>query len=60
MGVLGIIANDQEIQNLRKIIHDSTGVWEGILFWDGETIEAYRERLKSQVEALKDKGKLQP
>ena len=43
------IAEDKEIQDMRTHIYKETGKWIGLLFWEGETLEDYRRRLKSII-----------
>ena len=52
---LQIINRDKEIQEMIRYIHDKTGKWEGLLFWEGETVEECRERLRKRVKELKKK-----
>ena len=47
------INRDEEIQAMRKFIHENTGEWPKLGFWDGETIEEYRERLCKRVNEIR-------
>ena len=47
------INRDEEIQAMRKFIHENTGEWPKLWFWDGETIEEYRERLRKRVNEIR-------
>lgn len=47
------INRDEEIQAMRKFIHENTGEWPKLGFWDGETIEEYRERLRKRVNEIR-------
>jgi len=47
------VNRDSEIQKMREIIHDKTGEWEGLLIFNGETVEEYRERLRKRVKEIK-------
>ena len=43
MNILKQINRDKEIQEMRNFIHENTREWPNLWFWDGETIEKYRE-----------------
>ena len=46
MKFMEIISEDEEIQELKRRIKNSGGHVPGFGFWDGETIEEYRIRLR--------------
>lgn len=52
MNLFGVINNDPEIVALKKAIKEKTGYVSGIYFWDGETLEEYKERLRKTLEEL--------
>lgn len=53
MKFLEVISRDEEIQELKKTIKEKGGRVPGFGFWDGETIEEYRKRLRKTVEEIK-------
>ena len=53
MNLLKQLNRDKEIQEMRSFIHENTGEWPKFWFWDGETIEEYRERLRKRVNEIK-------
>ena len=53
MNLLKQLNKDKEIQEMRSFIHENTGEWPKLWFWDGETIEEYRERLRKRVNEIK-------
>ena len=53
MNLLKQLNRDKEIQEMRSFIHENTGEWPKLWFWDGETIEEYRERLRKRVDEIK-------
>ncbi len=53
MNLFNAIRSDKEIQEMKKTISDNGGFVPGFGFWDGETIEEYRERLRKIVEEVK-------
>lgn len=57
MNLLQIINTDPEIIALKKDINERNGFASGIYFWDGETIEEYKERLRNTLEELKNKDR---
>ena len=54
MNLLEQLNRDKEIQEMLNLIYKNTGEWLGLLFWDGETIEEYRERLRKRVNEIKE------
>ena len=58
MDLFKAIRDDKEIKELKKFISDNDGFVPGFGFWDGESIEEYRERLREIAEEIK-KGKEQ-
>lgn len=54
MNILKQINRDKEIQEMRNFIHENTREWPNLWFWDGETIEKYRERLRKRVNEIKE------
>ena len=54
MTLFEIFNRDEEIQSMKNYIHEKTGEWEGLLLWQGETIEQCRERLQKRVEELEE------
>ena len=56
MNLFGMINSDPEIVALKKEIKERTGFVSGIYFWDGETIDEYRERLRKTLEELSNKN----
>ena len=53
MNLFNAIRSDKEIQEMKKTFSDNGGFVPGFGFWDGETIEEYRERLRKIVEEVK-------
>ena len=39
---------------MRNFIHENTREWPNLWFWDGETIEKYREILRKRVNEIKE------
>ena len=56
MNFLKIINDDDEICKLKAFIERETGRVPGFGFWDGETIEGYRARLRKIVEEIKKRN----
>ena len=54
MKFMDVIGNDEEIQELKRIIKANGGHVPGFGFWDGETIEKYRIRLRKTAEKFRD------
>lgn len=53
MDFLTAIFEDKEIREMQDFLEKETGRIPGFGFWDGETIEEYRERLRKIVEEVK-------
>lgn len=54
MNLFKIIREDKDLQELKKFISDNGGFVPGFGFWDGETIDEYRERLHKIAEGVKN------
>ena len=54
MNLLKRLNRDEEIQEMLNFIYENTGKWPGLLFWNGETVEEYRERLRKRVNEIKE------
>lgn len=54
MNLFKIIREDKNLQELKKFISDNGGLVPGFGFWDGETIDEYRERLHTIAEEVKN------
>ena len=57
MNLLKQINRDKEIQELKKFIKENDRFVPGIYFWDGETIDEYRIRLRMMADEIKAKAK---
>lgn len=53
MNLFKTIREDKEIQEVKNFISDNGGFVPGFGFWDGETIDEYRERLHKIAEEIK-------
>ena len=53
MNILKAINRDKEICEMKDYFEKETGASPGLYFWDGETIEKYRVRLRKMVEEIK-------
>ena len=53
MNILKAINRDKEICEMKDYIEKETGSSPGLYFWDGETIDKYRIRLRQMVEDIK-------
>lgn len=59
MGFMDKIDSDKEIIELKDFIREKTGRAPGLLFWNGETIEQYRLRLRKMAEEIRNGNKTQ-
>lgn len=48
------INRDKEIIEMRDFVYKNTGEMLKLLFWEGETIEEYKEKLRKRVKEIKD------
>ena len=53
MDFLTAIFEDKEICEMQDFLEKETGHIPGFGFWDAETFEGYRERLRKKVEEVK-------
>lgn len=58
MGFLKTIDEDEELCGLKAFIEKETGRAPGFGFWDGETIEEYRIRLRKIADEIKKDKKV--
>ncbi|MDO5138569.1 MAG: hypothetical protein Q4D71_08965 [Oscillospiraceae bacterium] len=52
MNIMQQAAADTEIKELKDYIRKRTGKAPGLLYWDGESIEEYKERLRRTQKEL--------
>lgn len=55
MGFMSKIDEDEELCELKEFIKKETGRTPGFRFWDGDTIEKYRSRLRKIAKDIKEK-----
>ena len=53
MNLIKRINRDEEIKEMRDFIYKNTGEWLELLFWNGETFEEFKERLRKRVNEIK-------
>ena len=56
MDFMKVISEDEEIQELKRIIKNNGGHVPGFGFWDGEMIEEYRIRLQTITKRRNHRG----
>ena len=59
MNFLEVIRKDEEIKKLKKFISENGGFVPGFGFWDGETVDEYRIRLRKIAEEINHENKAQ-
>ena len=56
MNLVKRINRDEEIKEMRDFIYKNKGEWPELLFWNGETFEEFKERLRKRVNEIKKKN----
>ena len=54
MNLIKRINRDEEIKEMRDFIYKNTGELPELLFWNGETFEKFKERLRKRVNEIKE------